>query len=231
MPSAAIPLAALPRPKQVAAVALSELAAQCGGTVIGADVSVSGVTASSSQVHPGDLFAGVPGQHAHGARFADAAAAAGALAVLTDGAGRAAAGAGLPVLLVDGVRAVLGPVAAQVYGRPSHELPVLGVTGTSGKTTTTFLVRAGLRAAGRPSGLIGTIATLIGDEVVKTGFTTPEAPDVQALLAVMRESGATAVAAEVSSHALAMGRADGIEFAVAAFTNLSQDHLDFHADM
>ena len=110
-------------------------------------------------------------------------------------------------------------------------MPVLGVTGTSGKTTTTFLVRAGLQAAGRPSGLIGTIATLIGEEVVKTGFTTPEAPDIQALLAVMREFGATAVAMEVSSHALAMGRADGIEFAVAAFTNLSQDHLDFHADM
>ncbi|MDQ2750630.1 MAG: UDP-N-acetylmuramoyl-L-alanyl-D-glutamate--2,6-diaminopimelate ligase [Actinomycetota bacterium] len=231
MPSAAIPLVALPRPKHVAPVALRDLAAACGGTVVGADVAVSGVTASSSQVRPGDLFAGVPGHLAHGARFSDAAATAGALAVLTDAAGRASIPAGLPVVLVDGVRAALGPVAAQVYGWPSHDLPVLGVTGTSGKTTTTFLVRAGLHAAGRASGLIGTIATLIGDEVVKTGFTTPEAPDIQALLAVMREAGATAVAAEVSSHALTMGRADGIEFAVAAFTNLSQDHLDFHADM
>jgi UDP-N-acetylmuramoyl-L-alanyl-D-glutamate--2,6-diaminopimelate ligase len=231
VPSAAIPLVALPRPKHVAPVALSQLAALCGGTVVGADVSVSGVTASSGQVRPGDLFAGVPGQSAHGARFAGEAAAAGALAVLTDVAGRAAVPAGLPVLLVDGVRTALGPVAAEVYGRPSHDVPVLGVTGTSGKTTTTFLVRAGLQAAGRPSGLIGTIATLIGEEVVKTGFTTPEAPEIQALLAVMREFGATAVAAEVSSHALAMGRADGIEFDVAAFTNLSQDHLDFHADM
>ncbi|MDT4970979.1 MAG: UDP-N-acetylmuramoyl-L-alanyl-D-glutamate--2,6-diaminopimelate ligase [Pseudonocardiales bacterium] len=231
MPFAAIPLVALPRPKHVTPVALSQLAALCGGTVIGNDILVSGVTASSGQVRPGDLFAGVPGQTAHGARFAVDAAAAGALAVLTDAAGRAAVPDGLPVLLVDGVRVALGPVAAEVYGRPSSYLPVLGVTGTSGKTTTTFLVRAGLQAAGRPSGLIGTIATLIGDAVVKTGFTTPEAPDIQALLAVMREFGATAVAAEVSSHALAMGRADGIEFAVAAFTNLSQDHLDFHADM
>jgi UDP-N-acetylmuramoyl-L-alanyl-D-glutamate--2,6-diaminopimelate ligase len=231
VPSAAIPLVALPRPKQVVPVALSQLAALCAGTVIGTDVSVSGVTASSGQVRPRDLFAGVPGQTAHGARFSDEAAAAGALAVLTDVDGARAVPAGVPVLLVDDVRAALGPVAAEVYGRPSHDLPVLGVTGTSGKTTTTFLVRAGLQAAGRPSGVIGTIATLIGDEVVKTGFTTPEAPDIQALLAVMREYGATAVAAEVSSHALTMGRADGIEFAVAAFTNLSQDHLDFHADM
>ena len=231
MPSAAIPFVALPRPKHVVPIALSRLAALCGGSIIGSDVSVSGITASSGQVRAGDLFAGVPGQQAHGARFADDAAAAGALAVLTDAAGRARVPAGLPVLLVDEVRPVLGPVAAEVYGRPSHHLPVLGVTGTSGKTTTTFLVRAGLRATGRPCGLIGTIATLIGDEVVKTGFTTPEAPDIQALLAVMREFGAAAVAAEVSSHALAMGRAGGIEFAVGAFTNLSQDHLDFHADM
>jgi UDP-N-acetylmuramoyl-L-alanyl-D-glutamate--2,6-diaminopimelate ligase len=231
VPSAAIPLVALPRPKHVAPVALSRLAALCGGSLIGSDVSISGITASSGQVRPGDLFAGVPGQTAHGARFAGGAAAAGALAVLTDAAGRASVPVGLPMLLVDVVRPVLGLVAAAIYGRPSHDLPVLGVTGTSGKTTTTFLVRAGLQAAGRPSGLIGTIATLIGDDVVKTGFTTPEAPDIQALLAVMRESGATAVAAEVSSHALTMGRADGIEFAVAAFTNLSQDHLDFHADM
>ncbi|PZS30653.1 MAG: UDP-N-acetylmuramoyl-L-alanyl-D-glutamate--2,6-diaminopimelate ligase [Pseudonocardiales bacterium] len=235
MSPAAIPAenspVALPRPKHVAPVALRQLAALCAGSLVGADVSISGITASSGRVRAGDLFAGVPGQSAHGAQYAAAAVAAGALAVLTDSAGRAAVPAGVPVLLVGEVRGVLGPVAAEIYGRPSHELPVLGVTGTSGKTTTTFLVRAGLQAAGRPSGLIGTIATLIGDEVVKTGFTTPEAPDIQALLAVMRECGATVVAAEVSSHALAMGRAEGIEFALGAFTNLSQDHLDFHADM
>ncbi len=212
-------------------VALSRLASLCGASLTGTDVAVRGITASSDQVRGGDLFAGLPGRAAHGARFAADAVAAGALAVLTDLAGRPAVPAGVPVLLVEDVRSVLGPVAAEVYGRPSHDLPVLGVTGTSGKTTTTFLARAGLQAAGWASGLIGTVATLIGDETVKTGFTTPEAPETQALLAVMREFGAKAVAAEVSSHALAMGRADGIEFAVGAFTNLSQDHLDFHAGM
>jgi len=231
VPSAAIPPVALPRPTHVTPVALSRLAALCGGTLTGADVAVSGITASSNQARAGDVFAGLPGRAAHGARFADDAVAGGAVAVLTDAAGRAAVSADVPVVLVSDVRSVLGSVAAQVYGRPSHHLPVLGVTGTSGKTTTTFLIRAGLQAAGWPSGLIGTVASIIGDEAVKTGFTTPEAPDTQALLAVMRERGARAVAVEVSSHALAMGRADGIEFAVGAFTNLSQDHLDFHADM
>jgi UDP-N-acetylmuramoyl-L-alanyl-D-glutamate--2,6-diaminopimelate ligase len=221
----------LPRPAGTVPVALRRLDALCGATVVGGDVPVGGITASSAQVRPGDLFAGLPGRVAHGARFATDALDAGAAAVLTDPVGGAVVPEGAPLLLVDDVRAVLGPLAAQIYGRPSHDMPVAGVTGTSGKTTTTFLMRAGLHAAGRISGLIGTVATLIGDESVKTGLTTPEAPDTQALLAVMRERGAQAVAMEVSSHALAMGRAEGIEFAVAAFTNLSQDHLDFHTDM
>jgi UDP-N-acetylmuramoyl-L-alanyl-D-glutamate--2,6-diaminopimelate ligase len=110
-------------------------------------------------------------------------------------------------------------------------MDVIGITGTSGKTTTTFFVRAGLLSAGRACGLIGTVATMIGDDAVKTGFTTPEAPEVQALLAVMRERGIDSVSMEVSSHALALGRAGGIGFAIGAFTNLSQDHLDFHPDM
>jgi UDP-N-acetylmuramoyl-L-alanyl-D-glutamate--2,6-diaminopimelate ligase len=118
-----------------------------------------------------------------------------------------------------------------VYGNPSADVRVLGVTGTSGKTTTTFLIRAGLVAAGRTPGLIGTVATMLGEDEISTGFTTPEAPETQALLAVMRERGVTDVAMEVSSHALAMGRVDGIDFAVGAFTNLSEDHLDFHSDM
>jgi UDP-N-acetylmuramoyl-L-alanyl-D-glutamate--2,6-diaminopimelate ligase len=133
--------------------------------------------------------------------------------------------------VVPSVREALGPVAAAVYGEPAAAMRMLGVTGTSGKTTTTFLIRAGLRAAGRVPGLIGTVATMIGDEEIKTGFTTPEAPDVQALLAVMRERGVTDVAMEVSSHALAMHRVDAISYEVGAFTNLSEDHLDFHADM
>ena len=231
MPSAAISPVGLPRPKRVAPVALSRLAAVCGATITATDVAVSGITAASSQVRAGDLFAGVPGRSVHGARFASDAAASGAVAVLTDRAGRAFVGAGVPVLEVPDVRAALGPLSAAVYGDPSLHVSVLGVTGTSGKTTTTFLMRAGLQAAHRTSGLIGTVATLIGDEEVKTGFTTPEAPEVQALLALMRERGVKDVAMEVSSHALALGRVDGVDFAVGAFTNLSQDHLDFHAGM
>ena len=201
------------------------------GTIRGPDVAVTGITAASGHVHRGDLFAALPGRTAHGASYAARAIEAGAVAALTDAAGAAALPAELPTLVVPDVRGVLGDVAAEVYGRPSAALTMFGVTGTSGKTTTTFLMRAGLSAAGRVPGLIGTVATMIGDAEIKTGFTTPEAPEVHALLAVMRERGVTDVAMEVSSHALAMGRVDGIVFDVAGFTNLSEDHLDFHADM
>jgi UDP-N-acetylmuramoyl-L-alanyl-D-glutamate--2,6-diaminopimelate ligase len=215
-------------------MSLAELAAQAGLAAPSDDASITGVTANTAFVHAGDVFAAVPGRTAHGARYAAAAVAAGAVAVLTDTAGRgqlARHGVAVPVLEVPDVRAVLGRVSAIVYGDPSRRLSVLGVTGTSGKTTTTYLLRAGLRAAQRTPAVIGTVATLIGDSEVKTGFTTPEAPELQALLAVMSERGVTDVAMEVSSHALAMGRADGVDFAVGAFTNLSEDHLDFHADM
>jgi len=219
------------RPERVAPVALSALASLGALSHRGADVLVRGVAMDSARVRAGDLFAAVPGRTGHGARFAADALSRGAVAVLTDAAGRDLLTAGVPLLLAADVRAALGPLSASVYGHPSSAMAVLGITGTSGKTTTAYFVRAGLHAAGWPSGLVGTVATLIGDEVVRTGFTTPEAPDVQALLAVMREHGTKAVAMEVSSHALAMGRADGIEFAVGAFTNLSQEHLDFHRDM
>jgi UDP-N-acetylmuramoyl-L-alanyl-D-glutamate--2,6-diaminopimelate ligase len=214
---------------------LAELAALIGGRLddpAGATaVPVTGITSGTAYVQPGDLFAALPGRAAHGASFARAAREAGAVAVVTDAAGRLLVRDPLPVVVVDDVRAALGPLSAALYGDPSASVRVLGVTGTSGKTTTTFLIRAGLIAAGRTPGLIGTVATMLGEEEIKTGFTTPEAPEVQALLAVMRERGVTDVAMEVSSHALAMGRVDGIDFAAGAFTNLSEDHLDFHNDM
>jgi UDP-N-acetylmuramoyl-L-alanyl-D-glutamate--2,6-diaminopimelate ligase len=210
---------------------LSELADRFRARLDGADVTVSGVTAASALVQTGDLFAGVPGQHAHGARYAAEAMAAGAAAILTDEAGAALVPSGTSTLVVPDVRATLGPLAAVVYGEPSAAMNVIGITGTSGKTTTGFLVRAGLQAAGRPAGLIGTLGTFMGDDLVKTGFTTPEAPELQALLAALREYGVADVVMEVSSHALAMHRVDGIDFRVTAFTNLSQDHLDFHRDM
>jgi UDP-N-acetylmuramoyl-L-alanyl-D-glutamate--2,6-diaminopimelate ligase len=220
----------IPRPLAVTPRRLRDLAVG-GGTLFGPDAQVTGITAASDLVRPGDLFAALPGRTTHGAAFAATALEAGAVAVLTDAAGRAMIPPAVPVLEVDQVRPVLGAVSAEVYGRPSTALRILGVTGTSGKTTTTFLMRAGLLAAGRTAGLIGTVATLIADTEVKARFTTPEAPEFQALLAVMRERGVTDVAMEVSSHALRMGRVDGIGFDVAAFTNLSEDHLDFHTDM
>jgi UDP-N-acetylmuramoyl-L-alanyl-D-glutamate--2,6-diaminopimelate ligase len=197
-----------------------------------ADVRVSGVTHDSRAVLPGDLYAALPGFRTHGAEFVAQAAGLGAAAVLTDPAGRERAEAGgLPVLVVDDPRAVLGEVASRIYGDPSHGLVVVGITGTNGKTTTSYLVDAGFRAAGHLTGVIGTVGTRIGDDVVPTVRTTPEATDVHALLAVMRERGVTAVTMEVSSHALRLGRVDGVRFDVAGFTNLSPDHLDFHVDM
>ena len=126
---------------------------------------------------------------------------------------------------------VLGPTSSWIYGEPSTKIRVLGVTGTNGKTTTSYLLDAGLRAAGEETGLIGTIETRVGSQVTPSARTTPEAPDLQALFAVMVERDVTAVAMEVSSHALALHRVDGTRFEAVAFTNLSQDHLDFHADL
>jgi UDP-N-acetylmuramoyl-L-alanyl-D-glutamate--2,6-diaminopimelate ligase len=197
-----------------------------------ASVHVSGITHDSRQVRPGDLYAALPGAHTHGARFAAEAAAAGAIAVLTDATGSAqVVAAGLPAVVAQDPRAVMGELAARIYGRPGDELLLIGVTGTNGKTTLTHLLEAALRAAGQITGVIGTVGTLIDQELVPSARTTPEATDLHALLAVMRERGVTAVAMEVSSHALVLGRVDGLVFDVAVFTNLSRDHLDFHQDM
>ncbi|MBW3648407.1 MAG: UDP-N-acetylmuramoyl-L-alanyl-D-glutamate--2,6-diaminopimelate ligase [Actinobacteria bacterium] len=194
--------------------------------------TVTGCTLDSRAVQAGDLYAALPGASAHGADFAAQAVSAGAAAVLTDPAGAAAFAAyDVPVLVAEDPRAVLGAVARWVHDDPAAGMLVLGITGTNGKTTTAFLLEAALRAAGHRTGLLGTVLTRIGDEVLPSVRTTPEAPDLQALLAVMREQGTTAVAMEVSSHALVLGRVDGVRFEVAAFTNLSQDHLDFHPSM
>lgn len=196
-----------------------------------ADVVVTGIEHRSNAVLPGDLFAGLAGARAHGARFAADAVGRGAVAVLTDQAGADMLGElDVPVLVHDDPRAVLGEVSAAIYGNPSHRLQVLGITGTSGKTTTSYLVEAGLVAAGLQTALIGTIETRIGGQRVPSALTTPEAPQLHAMFALMVEQGVQAVVMEVSSHALALGRVDGVRFAVGAFTNLSQDHLDFHAD-
>ncbi len=228
---------AWPRPAGLPARTLAEVAEVLGVEVSGGpdalDVPVvTGVTLDSRAVRPGDLYAAPRGSRAHGADFADAARVAGAVGCVTDagGAGRSL-GAGLPTYVVESPRAVLGGLAAWVYGDPSAALTMFGITGTNGKTTTAYLLEAGLRAAGRSTGVVGTIETRVGDQALPSERTTPEAPDLQALLAVMRERGVDAVAMEVSSHALAMGRVDGTTYDVALFTNLSEDHLDFHADL
>jgi UDP-N-acetylmuramoyl-L-alanyl-D-glutamate--2,6-diaminopimelate ligase len=137
----------------------------------------------------------------------------------------------VPVFVLADPRARLGEIACWVYGDPSSRLRLIGVTGTSGKTTSTYLIEAGLRAAGHLTGLVGGVELRVGTERVASSLTTPEAPDLQGLFAVMAERGVTAAAMEVSSHSLALGRVAGTGFDVAVFTNLSQDHLDFHADM
>ncbi|MFB9378886.1 UDP-N-acetylmuramoyl-L-alanyl-D-glutamate--2,6-diaminopimelate ligase [Kineococcus gynurae] len=193
---------------------------------------VLGATLDSRRVAPGDLYAALPGARAHGADFAAQAAAAGAVAALTDptGAERVLA-AGLPALVVDDPRAVLGDLAAAIHGRPGDRLRTVGVTGTNGKTTTAYLVEAVLRHSGWCTGLLGTVETRIAGERVASVRTTPEAPDLHALLARMRDAGVRGCALEVSSHALAQHRVDGLVVDVAVFTNLSQDHLDFHPTM
>src|SRR5258705_1462107 len=197
------------------------------------NVQVTGVTLWGQNAQPGDLFAALPGGWSHGGRYAADAVARGAVAVLTDAAGVAhmADGLGVPVLIHPDPRSVLGELAATVYGHPSEALRVVGVTGTSGKTTTTYLAEAGLRSADRVAGLIGTVGVRIDGRDQQSALTTPEAPDLQALLALMVEKGVDTVVMEVSSHALSLGRVDGVKFAVGGFTNLSRDHLDFHPTM
>jgi UDP-N-acetylmuramoyl-L-alanyl-D-glutamate--2,6-diaminopimelate ligase len=195
-------------------------------------VELSGVALDSRAIVPGDLYAALPGSRTHGARFAAAAGAVGAVAILTDPAGASeAAATGLPTVVVEHPRDVLGEVSAWVYGNPARDLLMFGVTGTNGKTTTTYLLAAVLRAVYGETGLIGTVETRVGPERISSIRTTPEAPDVHALLAVMRERSVRACAMEVSSHALAFGRVDGVVYDVVGFTNLSQDHLDFHPTM
>jgi len=235
-----------PRPAHVSAIPLAELADQLGVArpeSLDDAAEITGITHDSRAVRPGDLYAALPGARVHGADFVTQAAGLGAVAVLTDPAGvERAAATGLPVLIVDDPRGRMGELAATIYGRPGDDLLQIGITGTSGKTTTAYLVEGGLRAtrgAGESVedggevrvGLVGTVETRIGDERIKSERTTPEATDLQSLFAVMRERGVEAVAMEVSSHALVLGRVDGCVFDIAVFTNLTPEHMEFHSGM
>ncbi|HSE09760.1 MAG TPA: UDP-N-acetylmuramoyl-L-alanyl-D-glutamate--2,6-diaminopimelate ligase [Nocardioidaceae bacterium] len=213
---------------------LGDRLAERVGLPEGADAgpTVTGLSLSSQRVAPGDLYAALPGARAHGASFAAAAVEAGAVAILTDPAGaELCSGLGIPVLVVDEPRQLLGSLAARVYGEPARDLKLVAVTGTQGKTTTTRLAEGGLQTSGVPAAVVGTVGTRIDGVDVKTTLTTPEAPDLHALFALMRERGVRGCAMEVSSHALVMGRVDGVVFDVAVFSNLGRDHLDFHADV
>ncbi|MFC7216706.1 UDP-N-acetylmuramoyl-L-alanyl-D-glutamate--2,6-diaminopimelate ligase [Streptomyces polyrhachis] len=237
-PGAPRPVHSTPTPlRELAAALRAGSAAEAAETAETAETAVTGITHDSRAVRPGDLYAALPGARFHGADFAAQAAQSGAAAVLTDPQGRErAAATGLPVLVADDPRAEMGALAAAIYGHPGAGLLQIGITGTSGKTTTAYLAEGGLRAAAEKAGegltgLIGTVETRIGDERLKSERTTPEATDLQALLAVMRERGVASVVMEVSSHALTLGRVDGCVFDVAVFNNLSPEHLDFHPDM
>jgi UDP-N-acetylmuramoyl-L-alanyl-D-glutamate--2,6-diaminopimelate ligase len=222
------------RPDRVPPVSLAAIADRTGAHVepAGATVDVTGATVDSRDVRPGDLFGAMPGYSSHGATFAPAAAAAGAAAILTDDIGaKLAAPTGLPIVVVDDPRHALGLASAEVYGDPSRAMTLVGVTGTNGKTTTTYFIDAALRRSQRATGLLGTIEMRVGAETTPAVRTTVEAPLFQALLARMVEAGVGAATVEVSSHALALGRVAGARFAVAVFTNLQWDHLDFHPTM
>jgi UDP-N-acetylmuramoyl-L-alanyl-D-glutamate--2,6-diaminopimelate ligase len=194
------------------------------------NVMVTGVSIDSHQIEAGDIFVAVAGAKTHGATFAGNAKLNGAIAVLTDEVG-AALVTDLPVLVVSNPRANAGVVSAWLHNEPMRDMFSVAVTGTNGKTTVTTLLHQIAMAAGRQSGLVGTVETRIGDEVVPALRTTPEASELQSLAAVMRERHMRNLFMEVSSHAVSLNRIGGSHFNIAAFTNFSQDHLDFHGDM
>jgi UDP-N-acetylmuramoyl-L-alanyl-D-glutamate--2,6-diaminopimelate ligase len=191
------------------------------------DVEISGLAYATDAVEVGSLFFCVRGFRADGHDFAADAVARGAVALVCE----RPLGLGVPEVIVRDVREAMGPIAARFYGEPTRELRVVGVTGTNGKTTTAFLTRRVLESAGMPCGLIGTVKYVIGGAESAAVRTSPEAVDLQRAFRAMLDAGDRACAVEVSSHALSLGRANGIEWACRVFTNLTQDHLDFHKTM
>ena len=210
--------------------AVSELVSATSSSPELENIMVTGVSIDSHQVEAGDLFVAVAGAKTHGATYAGNAKLNGAIAVLTDEVG-AALVTDLPVLVVLNPRANAGVISAWLHNEPMRDMFSVAVTGTNGKTTVTTLLHQIAMAASRQSGLVGTVETRISDEVVPALRTTPEAPELQSLAAVMRERHMHNLFMEVSSHAVSLNRIGGSHFNIAAFTNLSQDHLDFHGDM
>jgi UDP-N-acetylmuramoyl-L-alanyl-D-glutamate--2,6-diaminopimelate ligase len=217
------------RPLSTFSLSLTEVAGILG-VEFESEIKITGVTNKDSEVIAGDLFVAMPGANAHGASFAESAIQRGAIAVLTDSQG-ASMVTGAPVIIVEDVRSAGAVIASSLYKDPTRDLHSIGITGTNGKTTVTTLLYQIFQAAGHQSGLIGTVDTRIGSEILSSSRTTPEAADLQALSAVMRERHTRHLVMEVSSHAITLKRIKGSYFRYVGFTNLSQDHLDFHGDM
>ena len=194
-----------------------------------AELAIASVTYDSRQVTPGALFVALKGQRADGVAFGAAAIGRGAVGVVAEAPPTEAVNT--PWVVVNDARLALAVLANELYSRPSDDMAVVGITGTNGKTTTTYLVRALFEAAEMPCGLLGTVVYRIGDREFDAARTTPEAPDVQRFLRDMLDRGCRACAMEVSSHALALKRVDDIRFAAGVFTNLTREHLDYHGDM
>jgi len=191
------------------------------------DLEVADVTHDSRRCGPGSLFVAIPGLATDGNRFVEAARKKGAVAVCSE---EPPSGEGAWVRVED-ARAALATLSAAILGDPARSLELVGVTGTNGKTTTTYLLDSALRAAGQTVGLVGTVEYRVGNRVAEAVRTTPESSDLQALLREMVDAGCRRAVVEVSSHSLALKRVHGLEFAVAVFTNLTRDHLDYHGDM
>ncbi|BDS48916.1 UDP-N-acetylmuramoyl-L-alanyl-D-glutamate--2,6-diaminopimelate ligase [Rhodoluna sp. KAS3] len=221
------------RPDHVAPVSLSAFAERFGLAAPQREVEVTGISMNTGDLRAGDLFVAMPGKKTHGAKFIAKAIELGAIAVVTDAAGVAEVGSiDVPLLIQENPRAHLGEMAAYVYGNVPGNMPLLfATTGTNGKTSTSYLLEGILRQLGETTGLTSTAERHIAGEVIVSRLTTPESPEMQALIARMREKGVTAVAVEVSAQALSQLRVDGLHFDVVGFTNLSHDHLDDYADM
>jgi UDP-N-acetylmuramoyl-L-alanyl-D-glutamate--2,6-diaminopimelate ligase len=195
------------------------------------DREVTSIEIDSRAVRPGALFVALRGEHADGHTFVPRAIAAGAVALLVDEANMPAVPPTVTLIRVPDTRAALSPLAAAFYDDPSQSLDVIGVTGTNGKTTTTRMISAILNAAGYPCGLIGTVGAEFGERTWPLANTTPQPPELHALLAAMRDGGARAIAMEVSSHALALERVEDVRFRTGVLTNITRDHLDFHGSL
>lgn len=213
------------------ALTLKEIAALVHSPLPVPDTQVKGITMNAQAVQPGDIFVALQGSQRHGIEFAQVAQNQGAVAIWTDPAAAQGGASPLPIISSENIRESLGAVSSAIYGNPTNRLKIFGITGTQGKTTTSFLAQAAASRESESAAVIGTMGTFIGDRALASALTTPEAPELQALFASMLHNRVDFCAMEVSSHALVQGRVNGVQFDVSAFINLGRDHLDFHRDM